>query len=55
MPSNTAAWLGAYKSPLEVGPAPYTHPAADEIVVKNQALAINPLDWILQVAGNIAY
>lgn len=55
MPSNTAAWLGAYKSPLEVKPAPYTHPAADEIVVKNHALAINPLDWILQVAGNVAY
>jgi NADPH:quinone reductase-like Zn-dependent oxidoreductase len=55
MPSNAAAWLRAWKSPLEVGPAPYTHPAADEIVVKNRALAINPLDWILQVAGNIAY
>lgn len=55
MPTNTAAWLVADKSRLEVKPAPYTHPAEDEIVVKNQAVAINPLDWILQVAGNVVY
>ena len=55
MPSNTAAWLVAYRSRLEIKPAPYTHPSDDEIVVKNHAVAINPLDWILQVAGSVAY
>jgi len=40
---------------LEVGPAPYTAPAADQIVVRNRAVAVNPLDWIIQVAGTVAY
>lgn len=55
MPANTAAWLGAKQAELEVEPAPYTHPREDEIVVKNHALAINPVDWIIQVAGNLTY
>ena len=53
MPTNTAAWLGAQHAKLEVKPAPYTPPRENEIVVKNHAVAINPLDWINQVAGNI--
>lgn len=55
MPTNTAAWLGAKGAKLAVKPAPYTHPHENEIVVKNHAVAINPLDWIIQVAGSIAY
>ncbi len=49
MPSNTAAWLDSPKqTPLEVKPAPYTNPQDHEIVVKNGAVAINPVDWALQ-------
>lgn len=55
MPSNRAAWLTARKAPLEVRPAPYTHPARDELVVRNHAVAINPLDWTIQVAGGVLY
>ena len=55
MPTNTAAWLPPRHADLTVGPAPYTSPAADEIVVRNHALAVNPLEWIIQLAGNIAY
>jgi NADPH:quinone reductase-like Zn-dependent oxidoreductase len=55
MPTNSAAWLGAKQAKLEVKPAPYTSPAENEIVVKNHAVAINPVDWIIQVAGNLAY
>ncbi len=55
MPTNTAAWLGTRQGSFEVGSAPYTPPGADEIVVENHALAVNPLDWIIQVAGNVAY
>jgi len=51
MPTNTAAWLGAKRAKLEVRPAPYTPPRENEIVVKNYAVAINPLDWMIQVAG----
>ena len=43
MPTNTAAWITAGNAPLEVGPAPYTSPAADQIVIRNHAVAINPL------------
>lgn len=53
MPTNAAAWLGAKQAQLEVRPAPYTHPRDNEIVVKNHAVAINPLDWITQVVGNL--
>ncbi len=53
MPTNTAAWLVAKQAKLEVKPAPYMHPRENEIVVKNHAVAINPLDWINQIAGNI--
>ena len=56
MPTNTAAWLVAkQQTKLEVKYAPYTHPREGEIVVKNHAVAINPLEWIIQVAGNIVY
>ncbi|KAI1134067.1 GroES-like protein [Hypoxylon sp. FL0543] len=52
-PSNFAAWLPSKcVKPLQVGPAPYTPPKAGEIVVKNAAVAINPVDWIKQQAGN---
>lgn len=49
MPANSAAWLTAKKkTPLEIGPAPYTAPRENEVVIKNGAVAINPVDWKLQ-------
>jgi NADPH:quinone reductase-like Zn-dependent oxidoreductase len=45
--SNDAAWLRAPATPLEVGPAPYTPPGLQEIVIKNGAVAINPIDWAI--------
>lgn len=52
MPTNTAAWLTAnMATPLEVKPAPYTSPKANEILIKNHAVAINPVDWIIQRDG----
>ncbi|TVY89393.1 Zinc-binding alcohol dehydrogenase domain-containing protein [Lachnellula willkommii] len=49
MPSNTAAWLTAAKSnPLEVKTAAYTSPEDHEILVKNGAVAVNPVDWKIQ-------
>jgi len=50
-PTNSAAWLRRRRAPLEVGPAPYTHPAPNEIVVRNRALAVNPVDWTIQLVG----
>jgi NADPH:quinone reductase-like Zn-dependent oxidoreductase len=55
MPANTAAWIPARNRPLEVGPAPRTPPGPDQIVIRNRAIAINPVDWVIQVAGRLAY
>ena len=56
MPNNTAAWLKAPKAPsLEVKSAPYTSPKQNEIVVRNHAVAINPIDWVLKDLGNIMF
>lgn len=51
-PTNTAAWqVAARTTPLEVKSAPYTSPTDNEIVIKNSAVAINPVDWALQARG----
>lgn len=56
MPSNHAAYLSAKSvRPLKVNPAPYTPPGENEMVVRNVAVAINPLDWLKQDAGNIMF
>lgn len=55
MPTNTAAWINRKHARLDVAPAPYTAPGDDQIVVRNRAVAINSLDWIIQVEGNVTY
>lgn len=56
MPSNQAAWLTAKSAtPLQVKKAEYTAPGENEIVVKNAALAINPLDWFKQSTGDMMF
>jgi NADPH:quinone reductase-like Zn-dependent oxidoreductase len=55
MPTNTAAWLDAPYADLTVRPAPYTAPGADEIVIRNRAIAVNPLDVAKQTTGNMMY
>lgn len=52
MPANKAAYLNkAQAYPLEIKDAPYTQPRENEILVKNAALAINPVDWMIQLHG----
>jgi NADPH:quinone reductase-like Zn-dependent oxidoreductase len=47
--SNAAAWLTAEKAhPFEIKSAPLGSPADDQILVKNHAVAINPIDGKLQ-------
>ncbi|MCJ1378638.1 hypothetical protein MMC17_001737 [Xylographa soralifera] len=56
IPSNTAAYQTAAKAnPLKIGPAPYTSPGSNEIVIKNAAVAINPVDWMLQAQGDFLF
>ncbi len=54
-PKNEAAWMAARHKPLKVGPAPYTRPGAGEVVVRNHAVAINPVDWMLPYAGGMVF
>jgi NADPH:quinone reductase-like Zn-dependent oxidoreductase len=48
MPSNTAGWQPKPGVPLEIKDAPYTSPPADYLVIKNYAIALNPIDFKLQ-------
>lgn len=55
MPTNTAAWYPAKYAKLEVGPAAYTPPRGNEIVVRNRAVAVNPVDWALPRMGGVGF
>jgi NADPH:quinone reductase-like Zn-dependent oxidoreductase len=55
-PSNNAAWLEEkLAKPLTIKPAPYTPPGAHEIVIKNHAVAINPVDAYIQLRGDVLF
>ena len=54
-PPHEAAWLMAKRGEIAIKPAPYTAPAAHEILVKNHALAVNPADWLTQSIGDLFY
>ena len=48
-PANTAAWLNSAKeNPLVVRESAYQSPEAGEILIKNEAYAVNPLDNKIQ-------
>ena len=55
MPTNAAASLDRPFADLAVRPAPYTAPGPGEIVLRNRAVAVNPLDVVKQSAGNVMY
>jgi NADPH:quinone reductase-like Zn-dependent oxidoreductase len=50
--ANKAAWLtGPKVKPFKVDDAPMPVPSADEVVIRNHAVAINPVDWAMQAMG----
>jgi len=50
--SNSAAWITESKGkPLKVDSAPMPEPGPNDVVVKNHAVAINPVDWKIQDSG----
>ncbi|KAL1592220.1 hypothetical protein SLS60_011297 [Paraconiothyrium brasiliense] len=51
MPTNSAAWMPGPKQQLQVKEAPYPRAGPGEVVVRNRAVAINPIDWIVQTNG----
>ncbi len=46
--TNHAAWQRAPGQPLQLGPAVPPPLGATEVLIRNAAIAINPLDWLLQ-------
>lgn len=50
-PQNQAAWLIKANTPLQVKKAPFPSAGPGELVVKNAAIAINPLDCHMQDSG----
>lgn len=51
MASNTAAWINAPGTPFEMEAAPLGTPGENEILVKNHAIAINPVDGKIQYSA----
>ncbi|KAI9733835.1 MAG: hypothetical protein M1818_007102 [Claussenomyces sp. TS43310] len=52
MASNSAAWIPAAKvTPFEIKAAPLWTPVENEILLRNHAVAINPVDGSLQSLG----
>ncbi|KFY98085.1 hypothetical protein V500_01802 [Pseudogymnoascus sp. VKM F-4518 (FW-2643)] len=52
MPQNQAAWIpsaGVY--PFVIDKAPLPRPGPGQLVIKNAAMAINPVDWKIQKHG----
>ena len=54
MATNEAAWIMAPKAkPLVVAEAPMPIANPDEVVIRNRAVAVNPIDWKVQEYGVI--
>ncbi|PVZ20549.1 MULTISPECIES: zinc-binding alcohol dehydrogenase family protein [unclassified Pseudomonas] len=51
---NNALWLAAKQAAFRPGPAPYTAPRGNEVVVRTRAVALNPFDRHLQTIGSLA-
>lgn len=53
--SNSAAWIEAPFADLVVRPSPVPTPGPGEVVVQVRAVAVNPLDAIVQSNGRLMY
>jgi len=52
---NQALWLTAKKGRLELRPASYRSPGANEIAIRNRAVAINPVDRLTPAFGGFIF
>ena len=50
---NQAAWAEEIGKPLKIGPAPIIHPGPGQLLIRNHAIAINPVDWLVRDLGVI--
>ena len=49
--SNKAAWIASQGARLHIDAAPYPSNKLGQVIVKNCAVAINPVDWKIQDSG----
>ena len=50
--ANKAAWMTAPQViPFKIDDAPMPVPKAHEVIVRNRAVAFNPVDWVMQAKG----
>lgn len=49
--SNQAAYLDGKDKPFRVDSAEVPKPKDNEVIIKNHAIAINPVDWKIQDSG----
>lgn len=49
--SNQAAWVATQGARINVDAAPYPTLEPGQVIIKNAAIAINPVDWKMQDAG----
>ena len=54
-PANQAVWLPAKGAALAVAPAPMLTAGRDQLVVRTAAVAVNPVDWIVQRMGGLGF
>ena len=47
-PTNRAAWLREVNQKLDISESETGKPGKDEVLVRNHAIAINPVDWMQQ-------
>lgn len=55
MPVNQALWMPAKGAAPEVGPATIPEPGQHQILVRATAVAVNPIDWILEQVGGLIF
>lgn len=55
MTSHAAALLAAPRAALTLGTLDTPAPAADEVLVRVRAVAVNPVDWVVQGTSRITY
>lgn len=53
MTGNNALWLNAKRARFTVAPAPYPEPRPGEVVVRVRAIAVNPMDRLIQSVGDL--
>ena len=52
-PTNTALWLDSKRAAFRVREAPYTRPGPTQIVIRNRAIAVNPIDRMIPTIGGL--